>query len=69
MKTTEIYEASALAKSVANSLNIAVAFADAGHDADARYKVQVAHAAFLSLADQLGYRVEPVGRSAHAEAA
>lgn len=63
MKSTEIYEASTLAKAVANSLNIAVAFADAGHDADAQFKVQVAHAAFVSLADQLGYRIEPVTRN------
>ena len=67
MKSTEIYEASTLAKAVANSLNIAVAFADAGHEADAQFKVQVAHAAFVSLADQLGYRIEPVVRDFRGE--
>jgi hypothetical protein len=60
MKTTDIYEASTLARSVSNSLAIAVAFKDAGHDADAAYKFRVAEAAFASLADQLGYRIEPI---------
>lgn len=60
MRSTEIYEASTLARAVSNNLTIAVAMADGGHNADAQYRVNVAHAAFMSLADQLGYRVEKV---------
>ncbi|KKX29222.1 hypothetical protein [Rhizobium sp. LC145] len=60
MKSTEIYEASTLARTVSKSLDIAVAMADYGHDADAQYRVNIAHAAFMSLADQLGYRVEKI---------
>lgn len=60
MKATEIHEASTLARAVSNSLTIAVAMADGGHQADAQYRVNVAHAAFMSLADQLGYRVEKI---------
>lgn len=50
MKATEIHEASTLARAVSNSLNIAVAMADGGHQADAQYRVNIAHAAFMSLA-------------------
>lgn len=60
MKPTEIYDAAQFARSLSKNLDVAMAFADAGHDADARYKVQIAHAAFASLADQLGYRVEKI---------
>ena len=60
MKQSDVYDASQHARSVYSNLTSAVALADHGHKADAQYRVNIAHAAFMSLADQLGYRVEKI---------